>query len=134
MFYVYGLLLPYLLNKDIQTYYINLMKLCNLWNIDIINLWKENKTRTVLNLNKINLYRIYYLMFICVFLGFRPTSVQSVHETVCQVTDLRPKSGKSLTFQLGVGRSTPAFSVSTAEFKIKKRDVKTPISARRVSK
>lgn len=66
-------------------------------------------------------------------ISFRPTSVQSVHETVSQVTELRPKSGKSLTFQLGAGRITPALSVSTAEFKIKKRDVKTPISARRVT-
>ncbi|XP_053405078.1 advillin-like [Mercenaria mercenaria] len=65
--------------------------------------------------------------------GFRPTSVQSVHESVSKVTDIRPKSGKSLTFQLGTGRITPALSVSTAEFKIKKRDVRTPVSARRVT-
>ncbi|XP_060555508.1 advillin-like isoform X2 [Ruditapes philippinarum] len=63
--------------------------------------------------------------------GVRPTSVQSVRETVTKVMDVRPKSGKSLSFQLGTGRVTPALSVSTADFQFKKRDVRTPISARR---
>lgn len=66
--------------------------------------------------------------------GVRPRSVQSVHETVSKVTDVRPKSGKSLSFRLGNGRLTPALSVSTADFQYKKRDARTPVSARRLTR
>ncbi|WAR00247.1 AVIL-like protein [Mya arenaria] len=66
--------------------------------------------------------------------GLRPTSVVSVQEGRLSggSTELRPKSGKSLTFRLAPGRHTPAHSVSEAEFKIIRRDIQTPVSVTRV--
>ncbi|XP_052281929.1 advillin-like isoform X2 [Dreissena polymorpha] len=68
--------------------------------------------------------------------GLRPTSVVSAQEGILSSghREGRPKSGKSLTFQLSPGRHTPALSVSTAEFRfIHSRDLKTPVSSTKVA-